>query len=250
MKIFIASPVYRQVEFRHFMAMLRLFQTAAQIEGVELNYGFVPGDADVARARNVAASHFLRSDADVLLSIDADIWFNPLDAIKLCREAMERDVVGGLYMVRSIKDRQPAPLIEVGQEIDFVPDAEPVEVKYLATGFMAVRRDVFERISETIPTYMQSTPLPFQPFYGQMALEHETEGYLYLSEDYAFCHRVRENGFKVWLDPSIRLGHVGQYEYRLEDFITQFPEPTPLRIIQRDGHCEILPLVPVGEHKE
>lgn len=241
MRIFIASPVYRQVEFKHYMAMLRLFQTCAELPDVELTFGFVPGDADVARARNVGAAHFLRSDADVMLSIDADIWFTSADAIKLCREAMQSGVVGALYMVRSIKDRQPAPLIEIDQAITFAPGEPLAEVKYLATGFMAVRRDVFEALSQTLPTYMQSTPLPFQPFFGQFAIEHPVEGHLYLSEDYAFCHRAREAGFHIWLDPTIRLGHIGQYEYRLEDFITEFPPPMPLTITQRAGFCEIEP---------
>ena len=240
MKIFIASPVYRQVEFKHYTSMMRLMMAINDLEDVELNFGMVPGDADVARARNVAAAHFLKSDADVMLTIDADIVFSPTDAIKLCREAVELNAaVGALYMVRSIKDRQPAPLIEVDQEIDFHTAAEPVPVKYLATGFMAVARPVMETIGAALPTYMQTTPLPFQPFYGQMALEHETEGYLYLSEDFAFCHRVHEHGFGVWLDPGIRLGHLGQYEYKLEDFVTEFPEPMPIRITQRDGQCEV-----------
>src|SRR3990167_532616 len=121
MKVFIASPVYRQVEFKHYTAMLRLFQTCSQMADVELNFGMVPGDADVARARNVAASHFLRSDADVLLSIDSDIWFTSADALRLCREALEHEIVGALYMVRSIKERQPAPLIELDQSITFAP---------------------------------------------------------------------------------------------------------------------------------
>lgn len=240
MKIFIASPVYRQVEFKHYTSMLRFIMAAQDLEDVEINFGMVPGDADVARARNVAAAHFLKSDADVMLTIDADILFSPTDAIKLCREAIEKNAaVGALYMVRSIKDRQPAPLIEIGQQIDFHSAAEPVQVKYLATGFMAVARPVMEEVGATLPFYMQSTPLPFQPFYGQLALEDEGEGYLYLSEDFAFCHRVRENGFDVWLEPSIRLGHIGQYEYHLEDFVTEFPGPMPIRITQRDGHCEV-----------
>lgn len=241
MKVFIASPVYRQVEFRHYTAMLRLFQTCSEVEDVELTFGMVPGDADVARARNVAVAHFLKSDADVLLSIDADIWFTSADAIRLCREAVEHGIVGALYMVRSIKARQPAQMLELDQQITFAPGEPLAEVQYLATGFMAVRRDVFETLAKTLPVYMQSTPLPFQPFYQQFAIEHEVEGHLYLSEDYAFCHRARAAGFRVWLDPTIRLAHIGQYEFRLEDLITDFPPPMPITLTQRAGFCEIAP---------
>ena len=42
-------------------------------------------------------------------------------------------------------------------------------------------------------------------------------GFRYLSEDYSFCERARSAGHKVFADTSIRLGHVGEYEYVWED---------------------------------
>ena len=35
----------------------------------------------------------------------------------------------------------------------------------------------------------------------------------YLSEDYAFCHRWRAIGGRIWLDTESRLTHIGSYEY-------------------------------------
>ena len=43
------------------------------------------------------------------------------------------------------------------------------------------------------------------------------ESYWYLAEDYAFCERARQCGFKIYADTTIRLWHVGTYRYGWED---------------------------------
>jgi hypothetical protein len=35
----------------------------------------------------------------------------------------------------------------------------------------------------------------------------------YVGEDYLFCDRAREQGFEVWIDPTIKLGHMGVHEF-------------------------------------
>jgi hypothetical protein len=38
-----------------------------------------------------------------------------------------------------------------------------------------------------------------------------------LGEDYAFCERARQCGYKIMADTSIRLWHIGEYAYGWED---------------------------------
>ncbi len=45
----------------------------------------------------------------------------------------------------------------------------------------------------------------------------------YLAEDYAFCERARQCGFKIMADTSIRLWHIGEYAYGWEDAGSQRP---------------------------
>jgi hypothetical protein len=45
----------------------------------------------------------------------------------------------------------------------------------------------------------------------------EGNEHLYLSEDYAFCHRARQCGHKIIADTTIRLWHHGSYPYGWED---------------------------------
>ncbi|HEX5444103.1 MAG TPA: hypothetical protein VFW87_09760, partial [Pirellulales bacterium] len=41
--------------------------------------------------------------------------------------------------------------------------------------------------------------------------------FTYLAEDYGFCRRARQCGFKIYADTSIRLWHIGSYRYGYED---------------------------------
>jgi hypothetical protein len=43
------------------------------------------------------------------------------------------------------------------------------------------------------------------------------DGHWYLAEDYAFCQRARDAGFRIFADTSIRLWHIGTYRYGWED---------------------------------
>ncbi len=38
-----------------------------------------------------------------------------------------------------------------------------------------------------------------------------------MAEDYAFCHRARQCGYRIYADTSIRLWHIGTYRYGWED---------------------------------
>src|SRR3990167_607480 len=78
---------------------------------------------------------------------------------------------------------------------------------------------------------------PFWPSYMPFVIPDDgVEENLYLSEDWALCERAKRAGFKMWLDPSIRLGHVGSEMYKMEDLLRNpKPEPCPVKLVQRGG---------------
>jgi hypothetical protein len=240
MKIYIGSAVWRTEEHAYSQAMRQLWASLVK-QGMDFADGTVVGDALISRSRSIVASSFLRSDADVLLIIDSDIYFMPENAIELCKKAMELDIVGAMYMTRSMQT-QPAMMLPDDEAIIFSPSAEPVEVPFISTGFMAVTKKVFERLSEDLPLCHQGwankgKATAFWPFYMPYVIPWKGEdGYMYLSEDWAFCQRAKDAGFKIWLDPSIRLGHVGDVMYTLEDLVRQ-PRPVPQVLrLERDAN--------------
>ncbi len=147
MKLFIGSVVGRTEEVAHSQSMRELW---VALQGTDFTDGTVVGDALVSRARSIVGSAFLRSDADVLLSIDSDIWFRPQDALRIAEMAQSMDIVAGLYMTRNM-NTQPALMLPEGEEITFAADSKPVKVPFVSTGFVAVHRRVFEALESTLP---------------------------------------------------------------------------------------------------
>lgn len=199
-------------------------------------FGYYPqtGDALIERARGISATYFLRkTDYDVHLSIDSDIMgFSLEDTQKMCELAMEHDIVAGVYVCRSAARTFPATFYEDGVRVFHAFEHEPVPVKWAATGFMAVHRRVFEKLRENQTLlHASEEDRAFYNFYGCIEYEDEDTGEpILLSEDYAFCQRAKEAGFGCYIDPAIRLGHIGQYVYRLEDTAQPQPEAQPLAL--------------------
>src|SRR3990167_3346871 len=127
MRIYYGEICYNSVNPAHHDAVIGFALEAAR-RGIVVDRGVVNGDALVSRSRSIVASSFLRSKADVLLTIDSDIWFRPGDAIKLCEEALEFDFIAGLYLTRGLK-KQSALLLPLDTPVVFQDDSKPVDRK-------------------------------------------------------------------------------------------------------------------------
>jgi hypothetical protein len=100
----------------------------------------------------------------------------------------ELDVVSALYM-----QRQP-PYVPAVRFLENGPPRPeeyqgPAAVNAVGFGMIVIRRQVFERV-----------PRPW------FADDPNTPG---LNEDFHFCHRAREAGYKIHLDAALECGHVG-----------------------------------------
>jgi hypothetical protein len=103
--------------------------------------------------------------------------------------------------------------VEDTPESDFADDLAKsdglVEIAAGGTGFMMIKRGVFETLSSEVPEYaVEETRL--REFY---ATDIDTESRQYISEDYYFCRLARRHGFKVYAAPWIHLTHTGTYVF-------------------------------------
>lgn len=175
----------------------------------------VVGEAGIQRARSFAASAWYRdTDEDVFMMLDDDITFEPEDAVRLverCRSG-DYDIIGAGYPFRD-GSHIAVRTFPGDTRLGFGPDVPPHEVRHVATGFLAVHRRVLAAMVPTLPLCNSLTPGAFWPFFDFSIIEDpEAGGYSYLSEDYTFGERARALGFKVWLDRSIFLGHMGEVQ--------------------------------------
>ncbi|HVX59095.1 MAG TPA: hypothetical protein VHC19_00790 [Pirellulales bacterium] len=104
------------------------------------------------------------------------------------------------------------------KEIVFGQGGGLVEILYAATGFLLVKRQVYLDMQHQLglPYCNERFDSPVIPFFHPI-LKPDGTGLWYLSEDYSFCERARQCGYRIWADTTIRLGHIGKYVFYWED---------------------------------
>lgn len=215
LKVFATMCVHRQIDPETFGSMMTLLMYPSP----KFVLSRRRGDALICRARGMEASRFfLNSDADVLLFVDDDIIFKPEDATSICQEADERKaIVGGAYVLKQPGGGQfTTKLLKENKSLPFGKSGGIHEVRLVATGFMAISRAVFTELSKTTPL-CKTQEGGYYPFFNPYVKEIDGN-MIDLSEDWAFCEKAREAGFKVYCDTRIKLGHAGRYIYDWSDF--------------------------------
>lgn len=202
--ILFCTPAYGgMVTEQHFRSCLNLKE---ELTKVGLPHDWLTGrnESLVHRARNEMTATFLKTAHTHMMWLDADIEFQPEDVAKLWN--LQEDVAVGFYAMK----REGAPVAAWRNgglvRLDSCP-AEPFEVDFAGTGFMMIRRNVIERVAETCQTY-EGLNGTVPALYMTPIVDGGLE-----SEDYNFCRKAREAGFKIIGDPSIKLGHIGQFRY-------------------------------------
>lgn len=171
------------------------------------------GDGLVSRARSVIVSRWWAESADdVFLMVDDDITFSVEDAEKIVAETHKtQGIVCAAYPIRSGAGLALRGLGGPDAAVTFAPDQPLVEIEYAATGFMAVHRKVIDAMVPTMELCHADQPWAFWPLFAPLIVPMGPAK-AYLSEDWAFCHRARDLGFKVYVDPTITLGHLAQIQ--------------------------------------
>jgi len=184
------------------------------IELTKLDFPFewlsTKNESLITRARNTAVSTFMKTDFERFMFVDADIEFSPEDISKLWN--LDVDVAVAAYPMK----RKDAPLSawRDNKLVEIKNETKPFNVDYAGTGFMMVKRSVFENMFKKYPSTKH-----FEGSIGEChaLFDCEITGYgenrVYLSEDYTFCERFRKIGGEILLDPTIKLKHWGSYAY-------------------------------------
>jgi hypothetical protein len=244
-KVFVATPMYGGMAHGLYIKSCLDLQTTMNKYGIETKFSFLFNESLITRARNYLVDEFLRSDYTHLLFIDSDIHFNAQDVVALL--ALEKDVIGGPYPKKAINWENVAaaarkhpdlPVHEleklVGQYVFNVVKGtsqfsvtEPLEVMEIGTGFMLVRREVFDKMKEAYPMiHYKPDHIGQANFDGSRYIHAYFDTVIdykesitgggsdrYLSEDYMFCQMWRKIGGEIYLCPWMKTQHVGTYAF-------------------------------------
>jgi hypothetical protein len=139
---------------------------------------------------------------DYLLWIDSDIIFTYDNFIQLLKRDLP--IVAGMYMTT---DGITYPVVtkwdteffkshgyfQFMRDEDIVGKKEPFEVVYTGFGFLLVKYGVFESLE--------------YPWFRPLTQNISDNISDFSSEDVSFCQLIREKGFKIFVDPTVIVGH-------------------------------------------
>lgn len=235
--LFVATPMYGGMCTGMYASGIMQTVGACGQAGLKMYYSFMMNESLITRARNSMAYDFLKSDATHLMFIDADISFNPNDIIRMVQA--DKDIICGVYPKKEINWVEVAEAVKRGVTPDqlhnhtgaFVVNLphgtetksgnvnEPMEIANGGTGFMLIKRKVFEDLKDKVPSYTNDMyhavdtvrEVKIIPEFFATSIDEESNRLL--SEDYHFCKIAREAGFKVYAAPWASFGHTGSYTF-------------------------------------
>ena len=193
-----------------FMSYIKWANTCRQL-GIDWTMETMTNESLISRARNTLTAKFLHNkESTHLMFIDADIGWEPWHLLVMLNRDV--DVIGGLYPMKSLPVKWCVNGFEGAEE---GPDGLQ-EVSKTGTGFMLIKRHVFEKLDAHPAT---------RPFINDIGLPAELNPYMktyfdtavrenrYYSEDWTFCENWRDLGGKVWVDKRVLLKHTGTYVF-------------------------------------
>jgi GT2 family glycosyltransferase len=175
---------------------------------IEIVY-YTLGDTYIHNARTKLAKTMMQWNnnfkADYVLHLDSDMVFESEDVFKLIKSAKENDldIVSGIYFTKSQSGTHPLVFKEIKDK-----NIKNGSIEYLSTypsklfeadgvgfGFLLCKPKVYADLFKK---------------YGWFFFDYErTQWGQNCGEDVVWCKRVREEGYRIMVEPKIILGHAG-----------------------------------------
>ena len=151
---------------------------------------------EIASSRTWLVQNALKAGATHLLFVDSDMVF-PYEVIPLLL-AHNKDIIGVEY------NRRKFPLEGTSEPLTEKKEGGIYQAKYVGTGVMLINLSIFDK-EWVDPKTGNKTPW--------FSFGRDSQGALALGEDAWFCYSAQDNGHEVWIDPTIKVGHIGNYIY-------------------------------------
>ena len=145
----------------------------------------------VHKNRNDIVEEALKKDYTHIFFIDSDMCFSPKILERLL--SRDKDIVAGDYNKRNLNKESVVKLLK--NDIIKGKYTELFECESAGTGCMLIKTDVFKNI-----------PKPYFAFSDDIQKEE-------VGEDTFFCLKAKRYGYKIYCDPTIEIGHIGEYIY-------------------------------------
>ncbi len=227
--VFIGMPAHRDIP-TYTVASLMDTASTLRSQGIRCELQSQSGSSIVQSARNMTAYSFLESDYTHLFLVDSDMKWRPESFLRLLSFATAVECVGASYPMRS----DPIQFcLNVVDDLDKGFETNEyglIPIKGFGLGFTCVQRKVMEELAakarlillpnmlSTVAHEIFRTDIVETSRATKLGAAGEFRG-----EDMCFFHDVGELGYTVWMDPSIKLGHIGQkvFEASFSEMLTE-----------------------------
>ncbi len=201
-KLYIATPAYDGKVFVDYVtSLISTIQILKEV-GIDYELGLENGDCYVAKARNKLARMFLNSDCTHLLFIDADVGWDVANIPKIL--VQNYDICLGAYPMKKEDKTFPVNLL-MDENNNLVKDGKYQGLNMGATGFMCIKREVFEKLKTPELEYITTKEKKKEwNFFHCGIINGQWWG-----EDFDFCRKAVMEGFEIFCYPDITFRHWG-----------------------------------------
>ena len=221
--VMVAIPAYggsiKTASFRSLVYdLLILFNYGWQITVVDDVGG---SEIDTVRAR--IFSRFLASKATDLVMVDSDVAWAPGGLVQLLYHNV--DFVADLYPKRELPITFPFHPKNMGPDRKVTLVNGLMDVEAVPAGFMRITRKCAEAMAVAYKDQVMLCGVApgedypifalFEHIYDEMIVDGK-KVIRRTSEDLSFCRRWTDIGGKIWVDPNIEMGHIGDHVFKGE----------------------------------
>lgn len=210
----IGFPCGPNVPWQTCMSLAKTVKACAE-RRIQVDMACIAGSSVVTWARDKVLDTFLQGTASRLFWIDSDIVWEPADFLRLLVLSTKYDVVCAVYAQKT--DEQQIVLRRDDLQTFELNPHGLLKFNGCGLGFTILTRSVAERLAASKPKVYD--PAAQRSLAGVFRLDTVDRGHEHQDcrhEDIAFFADLNDLGIDVYLDPTIRLGHVGTKVYRAD----------------------------------
>jgi len=162
-------------------------------------------DSLIQRARNSLFQIALEGDWDDLFFIDSDTEWKAENFFSI----LERpEHIVGAALVKKDDQKESYTVKISNKNLIYSEDKKLIEVNGLGTGFLKLSRFAIEKLWNISEIYFSEGKE------HRMVCDVKVVNRDLISEDYIIANKWKSLGYKVWMDPSFTINHIGYKKYK------------------------------------
>lgn len=202
--VMLAMPTHRDLPPETVGSLLDTQQMCFE-QGIPLQVYFGKGSSLVHHARSKIAWQFLQTPFTRLFWVDSDMSWSPKAFFRLLTLSTVKEATAAAYPPRHATGDW---FIRFDAETVEADEHGCLAARDLGLGFACLQRGLVEQLAEAapkarFPDVNEGKPIPH-------IFRMEVKDEMAVGEDVAFWADVRALGYRVNVDPTITLGHIGQ----------------------------------------